>query len=402
MFNSASIPRPMMPSSSGREINDAGREDVRGVPPRGSHAEPVTARRGRAYVRGSTNGVQWPSAAHAAYSASDSMGDGQGEDMWRRDAPSNFAGHGDSVAATFSGPEAELREIQMRKMADRIEELESIIAGAERTKEVHTGERFVRIAGEIAQAVALVQQLQLHIFPKFANSGKERAVDGADEDAGDEAFAYDRDACVASSIRAEQHAFSEIERLNRSLVMLRMIVDAKLETVHTLRTQSQKEAQEAHFMMREERQAAAEAREALAKLEASTWQEREALRLDVDSLKSMYEDELGRFRSRVDDAETTAAASEAKLSAAEQHLKRLSEMFEEEQQQREGLERQLMGEQQAHHDSIVSIRMLEQENAGLKAELVSLRGALDATTATTTHPKSASPLPSTATSAPGL
>ena len=77
-------------------------------------------------------------------------------------------------------------------------------------------------------------------------------------------------------------------------------------------------------------------------------------------------------------------------------------MFEEEQQQREGLERQLMGEQQAHHDSIVSIRMLEQENAGLKAELVSLRGALDATTATTTHPKPASPSPSTATTAPGL
>ena len=352
MFSPASVVGTM-PSSSGRDGGDAPYADGRESEDRTewrAHARAAALAGDRGSMRASASGAHSPPPAQER-PARDAAGGG------RR-----------------GGAEAALREVQMSRMADRIEELEHAAADADRRREARAAERFARIAGEIAQATELVQQLQLHIFPKFAQAGGDARAAGGD------GAGPGRDELVfgGGSARGEQHASSEVERLNRSLVMLRMIVDAKLETVHTLRAQMQKEAQDATFVMREERQAAAEAREALAKLEASTWQEREALRLDVDSLKGMYEEELGRFRSRIDDAEAAAAASEAKLSATEQHVQRLSEMFDEEQRQREGVERQLMAEQQAHHDSIVSVRMLEQENAGLKAELGSLRRALGA------------------------
>ena len=94
-----------------------------------------------------------------------------------------------------------------------------------------------------------------------------------------------------NSAHSEQQAHAEMDRLSRALVMLRMIIDAKLETVYSLRDSLQKQLHDTGFILREEQRAASESREALLKLEASTFQDREALRHDVDSLKRMYEDD---------------------------------------------------------------------------------------------------------------
>ena len=267
---------------------------------------------------------------------------------------------------------AELADAQMRRMAIRIEELELEIAEGDGERDRRTRERFEKISHEIVGAVNLVQQLQLHIFPKFASTS-EHSGSAREPHVGADGFTDG----AGGSVRSEQRAHAELERLLRAIAMLRMIIDAKLETMQTLRSQMQKEADEANFMLREERRAAAEAREAFAKLEASTWQEREALRQDVDALKGMYEEELGRFRSRIDDAESVAAASQAKLTATEQHVRRLSDMFDEEQSRREMVEREYISEQQAHHECVVRVRMLEQEREGLRAELMHLREAFE-------------------------
>eukprot|EP01018_Ginkgo_biloba_P028262 Gb_39211 [translate_table: standard] len=259
--------------------------------------------------------------------------------------------------------EREQAKAQKEKLARALEESRQTSASQEvgSRERLRAMEEALNVATGMATNLASkIEGFQRHVLPTFKPTGVEN-----------------KQAKVTPDVSEGKSLVEQLTKVENALTMLRVIVDAKNDTLVLIRGKLKQENEELRSQLlqaRESRQGQIKTMQATSKIEdQDNGAEKHMLRQEMQSLQNLFKEEVRQLKSKLKMYESEEQHGQGRLSVLQKELAALQEKLSSVEASKVFLENNLKDEASARSQLVSQLFALRKENEKTKAELETLK-----------------------------